>query len=303
VARSSPSRLFRLAGAAALLLASAAGAADPEPGYVGDSVCLGCHETTMAEYGKTPHAKIVNERAGRTEQMRLGCEACHGPGQAHVEAGGARVPGGMLSFRAETSEERERENAACLGCHSGASRLHWAGSTHEMAEISCTSCHSVMKNVSKRGLLAHPDQMRTCGSCHPVQRAQVHRASRMPLREGWMECTSCHQPHGTVSEALLDAPSVNDNCYRCHADKRGPFLWEHPPVSESCLNCHEPHGSVRHAMLKATVPRLCQQCHLQPPHPTEARLPQNRFVVGAGCLNCHSNIHGSNHPSGLFFSR
>ena len=43
--------------------------------------------------------------------------------------------------------------------------------------------------------------------------------------------------------ANLKAASVNEQCYTCHTEKRGPFLWEHAPVRESCLNCHTPHGS------------------------------------------------------------
>ncbi len=82
----------------------------------------------------------------------------------------------------------------------------------------------------------------------------------MPLREGKMTCTSCHNPHGTVTPSLLRENSLNDTCYRCHTEKRGPFLWTHPPVQESCANCHNPHGSNHESMLIIANPRLCQQC-------------------------------------------
>jgi DmsE family decaheme c-type cytochrome len=121
-----------------------------------------------------------------------------------------------------------------------------------------------------------------------------------------MSCTSCHNPHGGVTPQLLKENSVNETCYTCHAEKRGPFLWEHAPVTESCTSCHQPHGSNHEAMLKVTKPRLCQQCHIETRHPTRPYgndLASKKFVLGRACNSCHVNIHGSNHPSGFAFTR
>jgi DmsE family decaheme c-type cytochrome len=118
-----------------------------------------------------------------------------------------------------------------------------------------------------------------------------------------MTCTDCHNPHGTVTPALLIENSVNENCYKCHADKRGPFLWEHPPVLENCLSCHDAHGSVHDNMLTVKEPRLCQQCHIDIRHPTEPFSATSRFVFNRSCTNCHSQVHGSNHPSGVMLQR
>jgi DmsE family decaheme c-type cytochrome len=121
-----------------------------------------------------------------------------------------------------------------------------------------------------------------------------------------MTCTSCHNPHGTVTQTLLKENSINDTCYTCHAEKRGPFLWEHAPSIESCTVCHDAHGSNHERMLKVPKPRQCQQCHVESRHPTS---PYGRdagsakFVMGRSCVNCHVNIHGSNHPSGFAFTR
>jgi DmsE family decaheme c-type cytochrome len=131
----------------------------------------------------------------------------------------------------------------------------------------------------------------------------MYRNAHMPVREGAMECSSCHAVHGSVTTALLNHDTINDGCYSCHAEKRGPFLWEHAPVNENCLDCHDPHGSIRQAMLRLNPPRLCQQCHIETLHPTEARLPTSKFAIGRSCMNCHSNVHGSNHPSGFGFTR
>ena len=297
-------RVSLLLGLLFLFFPSFAAAQPQVPnGYVGSDTCLTCHEPLKEAFAQTPHAKVFTQQNARTPLMLRGCEACHGQGKAHVEAGGGRGVGDLTTFRRETPEAIARENAVCLTCHEKGQRLYWQGGPHESRDVACTNCHRLMEKVSDRFQLAKASQIDTCAQCHLTRRSQTFRNAHMPLREGKMTCTSCHNPHGTITKALLRTDSPNDTCYRCHADKRGPFLWEHPPVSESCMNCHEPHGGVRDKMLKVSPPRLCQQCHVESRHPTEARLPTNKFVIGRACLQCHANVHGSNHPSGFAFTR
>lgn len=281
---------------------SAGGAPAPDA-YVGDQTCWTCHEDLREHYEQTIHAKVFTEANARTALMRRGCEACHGPGAAHVESGGGIGMGGLIPFRAEDPDAVARENDVCLTCHARGNRVHWPGSSHASRDLACTSCHAVMRNVSDRHQLSEETETRVCTSCHLVVRGQLNRNHHHPIREGFLECSSCHQPHGSVSDAMLAGDTVNDTCYGCHAEKRGPFLWEHAPVSENCLNCHEAHGSTREAMLKLSLPRLCQQCHIASLHPSNARGPGNRFVIGRSCTSCHQAVHGSNHPSGFGFTR
>ena len=123
-----------------------------------------------------------------------------------------------------------------------------------------------------------------------------------------MDCASCHDPHGSPALHMVRGQDANDMCLRCHADKRGPFLWEHAPVRENCVSCHDPHGSNNDRMLVAKVPMLCQRCHISSGHPptvydqTQVNNASNR-VVGRSCVNCHSQIHGSNSPAGNRFLR
>jgi DmsE family decaheme c-type cytochrome len=185
-------------------------------------------------------------------------------------------------------------------------RLFWDGSSHESRDVACTNCHVVMENVSPKSQLARATELETCGQCHVDKRAQQFRTSHMPLWEGKMTCSSCHNPHGSVTPALLKENSTNETCYTCHAEKRGPFLWEHPPVTENCINCHDPHGTNNERMLKVPKPRVCQQCHVETRHPTRPYGTDSgslKFVLGRGCTNCHISIHGSNHPSGFAYTR
>lgn len=274
--------------------------------YVGAETCKSCHEESYAKFSHTKMGRLFLNHP-RDASEKNACETCHGPGRAHVEAGGGKGVGGLITFAKNDHTPVEQRNQVCLGCHGRGNRLFWSGSAHDSREVACTSCHKVMTDITPRAQLAKATEMETCGTCHQRQRAQQYRSSHMPVREGKMTCTSCHNPHGTISQALLKEPSVNDSCFTCHAEKRGPFLWEHAPVTESCVNCHDPHGTNHERMLKAAKPRLCQQCHVETRHPTRPYGRESgtnlKYVMGRSCVNCHVNIHGSNHPSGFAFTR
>ena len=149
----------------------------------------------------------------------------------------------------------------------------------------------------------------TCATCHKTQVAKQQRFGHMPLREGKMDCASCHNPHGSTGVKLLKAGNwVNETCVSCHTEKRGPFLWDHAPVREACNTCHDPHGSNNDRMLVAKLPMLCQRCHIGTRHPSTiydgAQLTaRSNRLIGRGCVNCHAQIHGSNSPAGHAFLR
>lgn len=265
---------------------------------VGSTVCLGCHASVNEQFGYTLMGRLL-------KQGKMQCETCHGPGSEHVRQGGGRGVGGIISFRPnDDSRTPEENNAICLGCHERGNRTLWHGSIHQTRGLSCTNCHTIMKEVSRKHQLKTADQPDTCFQCHKDIRAKFARSQHMPLPEGKMECTNCHNPHGSYNDHLLKEATVNDVCFQCHAEKRGPFLWEHPPVVENCLNCHDPHGTINENLLKVSRPRLCQRCHnAATRHPANPRNPVSAFAFNRGCVNCHSQIHGSNNPGGQFFHR
>jgi len=229
--------------------------------------------------------------SGRPPPVRVGGAA---------PADGSSV-GGIISFRKNDPSRRvEDNNAICLNCHERGERAYWRGSVHEERAVACTNCHTIMKNVSPTHQLKTAWEPNTCFQCHKDRQAQVFRSSHMPVREGKITCSNCHNPHGSTTEGLLREVSINDNCYKCHAEKRGPFLFEHTPVRENCLNCHDPHGSINEYSLKMSRPRLCYECHTID-HGQAGVASQ--FTVGRSCQNCHTLIHGSNSPAGAVFQR
>jgi DmsE family decaheme c-type cytochrome len=270
-----------------------------EATFVGQQVCLGCHAVQAASFGMTLMGRIF--RNPRNAQERGGCETCHGPGSLHVKAGGGRGVGGIISFRGDDpSRSVADNNAICLSCHERGHRTYWSGSTHETRGLACTNCHQVMQRVSPKFQLLKGTELETCFQCHKDRRAQLFRSSHMPLREGKMTCSDCHNPHGSETESLLKEASVNDTCYKCHAEKRGPFLFEHAPVRENCDSCHEPHGSVNEYLLKISRPRLCTECH-NFGHGTVG--PTSQINLARACQNCHTEVHGTNSPSGALLHR
>ena len=212
-----------------------------------------------------------------------------------------RSAGGIISFRSDDpGRTAAQNNGICLSCHERGERTYWEGSVHEERGLACTNCHTIMASVSAQNQLKTAFQPDTCFQCHKDRRAQMFRSSHMPMREGKIVCSDCHNPHGSATEALLRTDSVNDTCYKCHAEKRGPFLFEHAPVRENCLNCHDPHGSINESSLKMSRPRLCYECHTI--GHTQAG-PNSQFTMGRACQNCHTMIHGSNSPAGAVFQR
>jgi len=191
----------------------------------------------------------------------------------------------------------------CLSCHAGSEARYWTGSTHQKFSVSCGACHSVHSSWTDDKALANKNETDLCLSCHTDMRKHLHQRSSHPMRDGQMACSDCHTPHGSPAKSAIAALSVNDKCYQCHMEKRGPFLWEHVPVREDCMVCHDAHGSNQTNLLVKSAPRLCQSCHLLGHHQTVPGTPNQMWNTNRSCLNCHPQIHGSNHPSGIVLMR
>lgn len=272
--------------------------AAPQSGYVGSETCLGCHSDQTVDGTVHGNARIPGSPAALQ-----GCETCHGPGEQHVEDD---EKGHILKF---AQMEPRDVSDTCVTCHNRSEHALWETSAHNARNLGCTTCHSVHHPVSGRGQLVKANQMEVCGTCHKPQVMKQLRSSHMPVREGKMTCTTCHNPHGSTNVRMLRVGNyINESCVSCHAEKRGPFLWEHAAGRESCSTCHDPHGSNNDRMLVARTPALCQRCHIGTRHPstiydgTSLAQRSNRLIQ-RGCINCHQQIHGSNHPSGVSLAR
>jgi DmsE family decaheme c-type cytochrome len=267
----------------------------------GAATCTKCHDDEHASAIMAgPHGMAADPR---TPAATKGCESCHGPGGEHAKS--------EKKFRvAETFEGHDPDLAdarseVCMGCHAKSAQRHFKISEHSRADVACSDCHSVHAREDK--IRERLTQAEVCTDCHKDQKANLNKYSRHPIREGKVVCTDCHNAHGSKGDHQLVEATTNEVCYKCHAEKRGPFLFEHEPVQDDCSECHNPHGSVNDNLLVARPPFLCQQCHNDTRHPgtvyANGAIVSNNRANGRACTNCHTNVHGSNHPSGITFRR
>ena len=275
-----------------------------------DKVCTACHN----ESWRTPVLSIYQTKMGvRGDPRTPSCQDCHGASEGHLKQGPGTSPDVVFKkgpFAA--SDDRVRINQ-CISCHKGGARTRWAGSQHPNNQVACNDCHKV--HAPADPVLTRKTQTQVCFTCHREQRADSLKISTHPIREGKVVCSDCHNPHGSTGPSQVKKNTINETCHQCHAEKRGPFLFEHQPVVENCAACHAPHGSNLAPMMISRSPFLCQSCH-DGPHASETPAGRNAAgnqagfsgspspnVTGRGCLNCHSQIHGSNSPSGGYFQR
>jgi DmsE family decaheme c-type cytochrome len=294
-----------------LLAASSGRAAQSGSEFVGSQVCRPCHPNVWLNFFRNAHFKSI--ASGKEPPERTGCEGCHGPGQKHVAA-----RGGKETVRAFSVMQAQQVLEACLACHAkDVPRAAIRRSSHTLADVVCTNCHSIHQSPAPQFLLAKR-QDELCYACHAGVRAQFSLPSRHRVNEGVMKCTDCHNPHGAQAPTwrmglrprMVETALGNEEpCLKCHVDKRGPFAFEHPGVREGgCESCHQPHGSMNARLLRRpAVFTLCLECHtgaggfgrqgdgirLQSP---SHNMADPRYQ---NCTSCHVRIHGSN-SSDLF---
>lgn len=271
-----------------------------------DAVCTRCHDQSE----KNPVLSIYQTRHGvKADGRTPTCISCHGPSEAHIKKPSNTDVRPGVDFLSTRAKATAKDVESCVNCHKSGIRSHWMGSAHEAADVLCTSCHQMHTHQDKvRNKGTQPE---VCFACHKEQRAQYSRPSRHLTKDNKMVCSDCHNPHGSAGPRLMQRDSINATCYTCHMEKRGPFIRGHQPAQEDCSICHNPHGSTQPNLLKARPPFLCQQCHEPDTHQgRNATFQSDVLRIGAaaatgnnvqarGCLNCHTNTHGTNNPANI----
>ncbi|GBC99642.1 Cytochrome c-type protein NrfB [bacterium HR17] len=279
--------------------------AKPED-FIGEKECVQCHRPQAQTFAASPHALYVrNPRLPRDKQ---GCEACHGPGEIHLEE--VKDTTRVVSF---TKAKPKEIALACLRCHADTMRLaQWQRTVHAQADVSCAECHQIHRGEGQgmagkgtsdgaplRQLFAtapepkallKAGEVTVCGRCHQREVSEFRLNFHHPLPEGRMVCSDCHDIHPSKA-TRKKVSAVKEMCVTCHAEKVGPFAFEHDPVAgwtgEGCTECHRPHGSPNPHLLNAFSRGLCNQCHTD---------KGNDHYPGRSCweAGCHAAVHGSN---------
>ena len=262
--------------------------------FLGSETCQACHEDISHKFADNPHTRLALLHGGKG----VTCESCHGPGKEHVEGGGD--PTKIFRFSHVSSREADKR---CLECHEG-NHPNFERTAHGDAAIGCTSCHSIHKFKSDASLLK-VSQPKLCYTCHSDVKPAFAQPFHHKVDEGLMNCSDCHDPHGTFKEKGLHSSVAGDAvCVKCHTETAGPFVYEHPPIrTEGCTSCHFPHGSPNPRLLtRNNVNSLCLQCHTASMNFTAPGVPSfhNQANQYQACTVCHVQIHGSNADSSYF---
>lgn len=252
------------------------------------AACVSCHEKPVANFKASFHAKIW--------QGKNDCQSCHGATDKHTSDPSKQT---VISFNKGGGRTAEELSKQCLNCHKKSEHLAlWDMGEHKKNDVTCVACHNI------HSVRSTVRQTEVCFNCHKDTRSDANKMTHHPIIEGKVKCSDCHNPHGSQSKHMIKAESTNQLCYKCHADKRGPFIWEHPPVSEDCLICHSAHGSRHESLLVDKTANLCQNCHsiLSATHEGAVNTAANqtpssttgfRRLNARGCIECHHAIHGS----------
>ncbi len=263
--------------------------------FAGDEACASCHEEVAKGFVANAHSKLALSHG----KNGVTCEGCHGPGKAHADSGDTDK---IFNPAKGTAKEVD---ARCLSCHQG-QHANFERSGHGEANVSCVSCHSVHAGQDPEHLLKVA-QPALCFSCHTDVKPQFSMPFHHKVEEGLIQCTDCHDAHGSFNRKGMKSASQQDQvCMKCHTENAGPFVYEHDVVkTEGCTACHSPHGTPNARLLnRANVNTICLQCHSPSPNYTTG-LPigpaHNQNQQYQACTICHTSIHGSN-TSPIFFN-
>ena len=249
--------------------------------------CAECHSTDLQKN----YDLAANTYATRWNEINVSCEACHGPGSAHVAWARSRPPGsprpagdsaGLLVSLGRGAGAWEMKDA-------GRGIAQWVGPARTHAELdACARCHARRRPIvdpyphGRPFLDTDMPALLTAGLYHAdgqilgevyeygsVLQSRMHRAG--------VTCSDCHDPH-TLE---LRAPG-NGVCSQCHLPARFdvPAHHHHAVGTEGarCVSCHMPQRTYM-----VVDPRR--------DHSFRVPRPDISVLIGTpnACTDCHKN--------------
>lgn len=201
---------------------------------------------------------------------------------------------------------------ACITCHEKEGR-QFKNSTHARISLpekyakaqGCEMCHGAgslhvdADDKDKKKFIINPKKNPSaCFACHLDKKAEFQLPYHHPVMEGKMSCADCHNPHGEEVRpwSATTLKDINEACFKCHKEQRGPFVWEHEALRDGCTTCHKVHGSIHEKMLLVRDSNLCLRCHTQADFPVIGKRNHGTNLTQGTCFSagCHTAVHGSN---------
>jgi hypothetical protein len=216
--------------------------------------CAFCHVGQIRIHGNDMHRFTI-------EEVSIGCERCHGPGQHHVTAHRAAERGGRGDSQESNaipldvaqdiinplSLSREAQEAVCSQCHLQGIIFSRSSGFNRWDFVPGQLLSDAITQYQLDGV---DPQFRIVGHAE-----QLH-ASACYLQTETLTCTTCHDPH---------APPLSIEEYR-----------------QACIECHQTNGcSVREDDRIRTQHDDCSVCHMpiRPTNVTHAALHDHRIAV------------------------
>jgi cytochrome c553 len=200
--------------------------------------CFQCHAVTLPDTTITPEPRFFG----------VGCEACHGPGSAHIAAMRA---GNHVNTNDVNTTDVNTNDVNTNDVNTGANQMEPpANAPASRLNAMCGKCHGTEQEVQEQHLAPEmTNRLQAVG----LMRSQCFKRSKETL-----SCITCHDPHMNVS---TNAQTYEAICLHCHSaspsTKRPPELrtatLKSCPVNPTagCIGCHMPR---RPAIASAKVP-------------------------------------------------
>lgn len=246
--------------------------------------CADCHSTNL----RKNYSAATNRFNTTWSEISVGCEACHGPGQAHIDWAN-QSPRRALANYGLTAALDERRQITWKSTDTGTAIRSAPRTSAREIEV-CARCHSRRGQFGDDHRAGDPllDNFRPAllepGLYYPdgQQRDEVYNYAsflQSRMHAAGVSCSDCHEPHS----GKLRAPG-NAVCVQCHDPARfdATTHHHHPAATPSaaCVGCHAPTTiymgvDARHDHSfriprpdrsdTLGVPNACTQCHAGKP--------------------------------------
>jgi tetratricopeptide (TPR) repeat protein len=206
-------------------------------------MCADCHSTNLQKNYDAAKQRF----ATNWSEINVSCEACHGPGSAHVAWADAGGKGGAPD-KGLTVALDERH------------KVTW---THDAA-----TGKPLRSSVRSSGR-----EIEVCAQCHSrrAQLAEGYHAGRRLLDH--------YRPSLPAAPLYFADGQQKDEVYTW-----GSFLQSRMHANGvTCSDCHEPHS----AKLRAQGNAVCAQCHLPAKYDDARHHFHKAEGKGAQCVSCH----------------
>ena len=208
--------------------------------------CIYCHSGRPQ-----PVAGYIGKYNATTfTQTSVGCENCHGPGSAHVQAmedGQESRPGHDKTIVNPIHLTEQLSDDICMGCHqTGDARVLQPGKTYQDFRPG-EPLNKTLAIFQVPPTRENPPQDDHTEHYYSMSLSKCFRASAKGPLEKQMRCTSCHDPH--VEPTAAEAPAYfNSKCLSCHTTasctaSTATRQATHP--ADNCIGCHMPKRDIR----------------------------------------------------------